>query len=107
MPEIAARAHLTALDAMVRDALREAGVEIVAPETLPMREQIALFAERPAVLGTIGAGLHTSVFVPSAARILALSTIRFAISAGQRALNSCQKRSSGQSSSLVSSSHWR
>jgi capsular polysaccharide biosynthesis protein/predicted O-methyltransferase YrrM len=62
-------------EAEIESRLSERGVEIVRPETLPLVEQIALFIERPAVLGTTGSGFHTSIFVASRAKLLVLSTI--------------------------------
>lgn len=62
-------------EAPLEARLRDAGVEIIHPEQLSLAEQITLFVERPAVLGTIGSAFHTSVFAPPHARLLALSPI--------------------------------
>jgi capsular polysaccharide biosynthesis protein len=59
----------------LEDALQFGGVEIIRPENLSLRDQIMLFAERDVVLGTIGSGFHTSIFVPPHARLMILSTI--------------------------------
>lgn len=38
------------------------GFEIVMPETLPLADQISLFREAPAVVGTTSSAFHTSLF---------------------------------------------
>jgi hypothetical protein len=45
-------------EAEIEAVLARAGVEIVHPETLPLAAQVALFARRPAVLGTTGSAFH-------------------------------------------------
>lgn len=60
-------------EAVLEERLQGAGVEIVRPETLSFPEQVALFAERPAVLGTSGSGFHSSIFVPPQAKLLLLN----------------------------------
>lgn len=59
----------------LEERLERAGVEIIRPETLSLREQIALFVERPSVAGTIGSSFHTSIFVQPGANIIVLSTV--------------------------------
>ncbi len=44
--------------------LERLGVEVVSPEALSLRDQIALWAGRRVVAGMSGSMLHTSVFVP-------------------------------------------
>jgi acetyltransferase-like isoleucine patch superfamily enzyme/capsular polysaccharide biosynthesis protein len=61
---------------IVESILREAGsIEILYPETLCLREQIALFAERPVVVGTTGSAFHTSIFYPPKAKLILLSPV--------------------------------
>ena len=53
------------------------GVEIVRPETLPLADQIALFEQAPAVIGTTGSALHTVLFSRrSGSRLAILSSGR-------------------------------
>ena len=56
------------------DHLMREGVEIVNPETMSMREKIAMFRSRSLVTGLAGSGLHTGVFTPNRDR-LALNTV--------------------------------
>ncbi|MBY0336789.1 MAG: glycosyltransferase 61 family protein [Acetobacteraceae bacterium] len=56
----------------IEDAARSAGYEVLAPEALPFREQVSLFAGSARILGEYGSALHGSIFAPPAARILAL-----------------------------------
>jgi FkbM family methyltransferase len=44
--------------------LAKAGVEIISPETLPLREQIRIFMGRRTVTGLIGSAFHTALFAP-------------------------------------------
>jgi FkbM family methyltransferase len=44
--------------------LAKSGVEIVSPETLPLREQIRIFMGRRIVTGLIGSAFHTALFAP-------------------------------------------
>ena len=62
-------------EAPLETALAAAGVEIVQPETLKLREQLEIFAERPLVIGTIGSAFHLSGFVPPQAELVMLSPI--------------------------------
>ncbi len=55
--------------------LRAAGMEIVHPERLSLREQVAMFVERPFIVGTTGSAFHTSLFQPPRARLVLLSPI--------------------------------
>ena len=51
-------------EAEVTTILRRNGVDIVFPETLPLEEQIGLWASDPIMMGFSGSALHTSVFFP-------------------------------------------
>ncbi len=42
--------------------LERAGVEIVYPENLTLKEQILVFRSAPVISGVIGSGMHTSIF---------------------------------------------
>lgn len=46
------------------------GFEIVIPETLSFKEQVATFAEAEIIAGCAGAGMINSIFAPADARIL-------------------------------------
>lgn len=50
--------------------LVEHGFEVVVPETLSFREQVATFAEAEMIAGCAGAGMINCVFAPATARIL-------------------------------------
>jgi capsular polysaccharide biosynthesis protein len=52
--------------------LQRAGVQVVYPELMPFAEQVALWAERPTILGTVGSALHTSIFAPPPSQIVGL-----------------------------------
>lgn len=54
------------------DELRGAGVRIVYPETLDLRDQIRIFAEHRTIIGLAGSGLHTSLLSDGGKRIIAL-----------------------------------
>ena len=54
--------------------LSRRGVEIVSPETLPLKEQIDLFSEAPLIIGTVGSALHTALFAPRAKCVIAALT---------------------------------
>ncbi|WP_019831274.1 glycosyltransferase family 61 protein [Sphingomonas sp. PR090111-T3T-6A] len=56
-------------EAEMCEHLSAAGVQIVAPETLSVSEQIRLFADRDAVLGMAGSAMHTAVFAPGRQKI--------------------------------------
>lgn len=53
-------------------ALAELGVELIATETLSMRDEVALFREAELVVGADGAGMVNSVFAPSGASVIEL-----------------------------------
>ncbi len=46
------------------NVLAKAGVEIIAPETLCLRDQIGIFRSRGVITGLIGSAFHTSIFLP-------------------------------------------
>jgi hypothetical protein len=56
------------------EALRHYGFEKVLPETLPMREQVRLFASAEAVIGTHGAGLTNLLFCRPGAAVIELGS---------------------------------
>lgn len=51
-------------EAAFAERLARAGVEVIAPETLTLAEQVALFRTRRVVSGLIGSAFHTSAFAP-------------------------------------------
>lgn len=51
---------------------RARGYEIVRPERLSVPEQIALFRSAQTIVGEYGSGLHSSLFAPSGATVVAL-----------------------------------
>jgi hypothetical protein len=55
-------------EAVIEARMTAAGVEVIRPETLPLSEQVALFAARPAILGVAGSAFHLGVFAPPVAR---------------------------------------
>ena len=52
-------------EADLTKVLQQNDVEIVYPETMNLRSQIRLFAERQMLTGSFGSVFHTSIFVPS------------------------------------------
>lgn len=54
----------------LRPLLGEHGFDIVAPGTLPFRDQVALFRSATAVAGPHGAGFTNNLFAPKSARVL-------------------------------------
>lgn len=59
----------TALAAL---AEREFGFELVAPEELSWREQIALFRDAEIILGQAGSGMHTALFSKPGSRLASI-----------------------------------
>jgi glycosyltransferase involved in cell wall biosynthesis len=51
-------------EARFTEVLARAGVRIVAPETLPFAEQVALFRDNSVISGVIGSAFHTTLFTP-------------------------------------------
>ena len=51
----------------------ELGFDIVHPQELPFSEQLRLFARARTITGTVGSGLHTSLFLDRPSRIVALA----------------------------------
>jgi O-antigen biosynthesis protein WbqL len=51
------------------------GLEIVHPERLPWREQVALFGGARLIVGEYGSGLHGALFAPADARVVGLNWI--------------------------------
>ena len=60
-------------DGELADELARRGVDVVHPERLSFAEQVALFARRTIVLGTIGSAFHTSLFSAPRRRIVGLN----------------------------------
>ncbi|GJD79210.1 glycosyltransferase family 61 protein [Methylobacterium gregans] len=54
------------------EALREAGVRIVYPETLSLPEQTRIFAEHRTIIGLAGSALHTSLLSGGGHRLIGL-----------------------------------
>jgi capsular polysaccharide biosynthesis protein len=46
----------------LESCLSRRGFEVVRPEALSLREQIALFEQAPLIVGTVGSALHTALF---------------------------------------------
>jgi O-antigen biosynthesis protein WbqL len=51
------------------------GLEVVHPEQLTWRDQVALFAGARLVVGEFGSGLHNALFSPAGTRVVALNWI--------------------------------
>ncbi len=51
------------------------GFELVRPETLSWREQLAVFADAGIIAGEFGSGLHNALFAPHGAKVVALNWI--------------------------------
>ncbi|KAB7782442.1 glycosyltransferase family 61 protein [Methylorubrum populi] len=60
---------------VVEQRLAAEGFDIIHPQELSLREQIALFDERSVILGTAGSAFHTSVFSSRPSRQIAISPI--------------------------------
>ena len=50
----------------------DAGYDVISPETLTIRDQVALFSSATEIDGEYGSGLHGSVFAPPGAVVVAL-----------------------------------
>lgn len=55
------------------NVIEAAGIDVVAPETLGIEEQIRIFGTRSLILGTAGSYFHTSIFAPSGSRIVVVN----------------------------------
>lgn len=53
----------------------EMGFAVVRPETLPWREQLALFSGARVVAGEFGSGIHNTLFSPAGTKVVALNCI--------------------------------
>ncbi len=51
------------------------GLELVRPETMPIAEQIALFARATIIVGDFGSGMHNTLFSPPGALVLCLNMV--------------------------------
>lgn len=58
----------------VEDVVRRAGFEVVHPQMLPLREQVALVRGADVVAGCDGSALHLAAFARPGTRLLALDT---------------------------------
>jgi hypothetical protein len=69
-----ARAHHRHItnEAEVVQVLERHGFEVVHPESLPIKEQIELFAGAETVIGVHGSGLTNTIFSPPGARVIEL-----------------------------------
>lgn len=67
------RRRLLNEDAVI-DVLRPLGYEVVAPETLALREQMAVFRDATHVVGNMGAALSNLAFSGDGVRVLCLAT---------------------------------
>ncbi len=56
-------------EAEMCEHLSAVGVEIIAPETLSVTNQIRLFMDRHAVLGMTGSAMHTAIFAPGRQKV--------------------------------------
>ncbi|MEO9326236.1 glycosyltransferase 61 family protein [Nocardioides sp. C4-1] len=63
-------------DRALDDAFADAGFAVVAPEQLPLREQLRLAAGAALLAGSAGSALHLSAFAPPSARVLELGDPR-------------------------------
>ncbi|MBS0231938.1 MAG: glycosyltransferase family 61 protein [Proteobacteria bacterium] len=59
----------------IEDIAREKGLTLISPETLPLGEQISLFANCKTITGEFGSALHNSMFAPLETPVLALNWI--------------------------------
>jgi len=59
----------------IEDALRQAGVDILYPETLSLADQIRELASRKYLISQVGSALHTLLFCPGGKTIAAVSLI--------------------------------
>lgn len=51
------------------------GLEVVRPETMPIAEQIALFARAEIIVGDFGSAMHNALFTPPGALVLCLNMV--------------------------------
>jgi capsular polysaccharide biosynthesis protein len=59
-------------EAAVAAALRPLGFEVVRPETMSVRDQVALFAQASHIVGPSGAALTNMIYAPAGARVVVL-----------------------------------
>ncbi|WP_082979462.1 DUF563 domain-containing protein [Labrys sp. WJW] len=52
----------------IENILRAAGVDIVYPESMSLKDQLVLFRDRKTILGTVGSAFHSAGFAQSRAR---------------------------------------
>jgi len=60
-------------ESIITSILRDRGVEIVAPELLSLREQIAMYNNFVPIIGTAGSAMHTSIFSSFGAEIVCIN----------------------------------
>jgi len=63
--------------ARVEEIARQAGLEVVAPETLSFHEQIALYGRSSLMVGEYGSALHNSIFMPRGSGVIALNPLQY------------------------------
>jgi glycosyl transferase family 61 len=61
----------------IEEVARHAGLEVVTPETLSFREQIALYGESSLMVGEYGSALHNSIFMPRGSGVVALNPLQY------------------------------
>lgn len=60
-------------EAVIEDVFRSFGFTVLAPETLPIEDQIRIFSEARMIAGPRGSGLHNIVFSAPDAKLLLLT----------------------------------
>ncbi len=58
---------------IIEDRLREEGVVIIYPETMPFSDQVKLFSQKRNILGSAGSAFHAAIFSPPLSRKTVLS----------------------------------
>jgi capsular polysaccharide biosynthesis protein len=61
--------------AEIEDIAVAEGLQLVRPETLPLSEQIALFAHATVIVGDFGSVMHNTLFSPTGALVLCLNMV--------------------------------
>lgn len=60
-------------EAVIERVMTSAGITVIYPEQLSLRDQVRLFAQNRVIAGTGGTQFHTGIMAPPVARVLALS----------------------------------
>lgn len=58
----------------VETRMRQRGFDVIHPETLGLREKIAVFGQARQIVGEFGSGMHNSVFAPAGTRVCVLQS---------------------------------